>query len=74
MRSAGFKSAELSNRHLAKPLRFVFNFSFLKAKPKVWRFPLIAPNFQFTTKPVLRISVVMQRFSYFLFVDISNIP
>jgi len=35
MRSAGFKSSELSNQHLAKPLRFVFIFSFLKAKPKV---------------------------------------
>jgi hypothetical protein len=35
MRSAGFKSYELSNWHLAKALRFVFIFSFLKAKPKV---------------------------------------
>jgi hypothetical protein len=35
MRSAGFESSELSSWHLAKPLRFVFIFSFLKAKPKV---------------------------------------
>jgi hypothetical protein len=35
MRSAGLQSSELSNWHLAKPLRFVFIFSFLKAKPKV---------------------------------------
>jgi hypothetical protein len=35
MRSAGVKSSELSILHLAKALRFVFIFSFLKAKPKV---------------------------------------
>jgi hypothetical protein len=35
MRSAGFKSTELSNWHLAKALHFVFIFSFLKAKPNV---------------------------------------
>jgi hypothetical protein len=39
--------------HVAKALCFVFIFSFLKAKPKVWRFSFIAPDFQITANPCI---------------------
>jgi hypothetical protein len=45
MRSAGFKSSELSNSNLAKALYFVFNLFTLNTKLKYWRTSLKALSF-----------------------------